>query len=247
MTRLPANVIGLEINDKFIACEVSCSLNTDIDMMPATGVDSGRFKDNIAGLISWNISLNGMALINSSPTSADYITIFDAILSGDYVNVKIKTKSPGYGNFIFSGKALVKSQSFTANVNTMTTYDTTLEGCGELKYGSDADVTIEYGFTSVNPLGNEGSLSPQFSTDLSFGYTEVTMDFTTLSSANYLFVKVPDSELDFIEWYNNSFNFGDIPDYLWNTPTVVGGYTYYTTRNIQFITSSEPNIIFRNV
>lgn len=243
-SKLSGNLVGVEIDGKFVVCETSCELSFEADMMDASAVDSGRWKGVIAGLRSWSVSVNASTLIQSS--ASDFNTILNAFISGVVMKVRIRTKVPMIGSVIITGNVIVQSGGLSAAVNSTTGWNTVLQGDGAFVLGTGTQqYQALYGYRLADPFGDELSLVPQFSKFFNNGDNVLGLDFTAASSGNYLFVIIPHGQPIFNAWENNQFNFGPIPDYLWRSVSTIGNYDYYLTRTLQYITSAVPVITLK--
>lgn len=242
-SKLSGNLLGVEIDGKFVACETSCEFNFEADMIDASALDIGRWKGVIPGLRSWSVSVNAAMLIQSSPT--DFTTIINAFISGAKMRVRIRTKVAMIGTIMITGYVVVQSGGLSAAVNSTTGWNTTLQGDGAFELGSGGNqYQALYGYRLQDPFGDELNLQPQFSKFINSGDNTLALDFTVQSQANYLFAIIPHGQPIFNSWKNNPFNFGPIPDYLWRDVVTIGSYDYYMTRAIQYITSAVPVIVF---
>lgn len=125
---LSGNLLGLEINGHFVECELSCDFNFDSELLPASPVDSGGWKEFIQGDKSWSISLNAAMLIRQAGTSVN--VILNAFLTGEIINIRYMVKNPNIPNFIISGKASVASGSISSAANINSSWTTSLTGNG---------------------------------------------------------------------------------------------------------------------
>lgn len=241
--KLPGNLLGIEIDGKFVACETSCEFTFEADMLDASAVDSGRWKEVIAGLRSWSISVNASMLIQSSAT--DLTSIINAFVSGQRMRVRIKTKVAMIGSILITGYVIVQNGGLSAAVNSTTTWNTTLQGDGAFQLGDSLNYQMFYGYRLEDPYGDELLLQPQFTKEFQFGSPSISLDFTAASAANYLFAIVPTGQPVFNRWENNEYNFGDIPDFAWREVRTINGFDYYISRSILYITSAVPAITFR--
>lgn len=241
--KLSGNLLGIEIDGKFVACETSCEFSFEADMLDASAVDSGRWKEVIAGLRSWSVSVNAAMLLQSSAT--DLTSIINAFVSGARMRVRIKTKVAMIGSIMITGYVIVQSGGLSAAVNSTSTWNTTLEGDGAFQLGDSINYQMFYGYRLEDPYGDELLLQPQFTKEFQFGSPSISLDFTPSSAANYLFAIVPTGQPVFNRWENNEYNFGDIPDFAWREVRTINGFDYYISRSPLYITSAVPVITFR--
>lgn len=241
-SKLSGNIVGLEINGEFVACETSCEIVFDTDMRPASPPDDGGWKSFIPGISGWSVNLNAFMLISSAPASQ--ATFLNAFMSKSRIGIRVASKFLGISDFEITGYVYVQSGGITASVNSSMGYNMTLLGDGAMN-GGDPTPTgdVEFGFLAGDPTGSEGSLVPQYTKALTAG--SLALNFSTGSTGNYLYFRFPTGGAPYIKWENNVLNFGDIPDFVWKAPYDVGGKTYYVTRNLVYFTSAEPIITFK--
>lgn len=125
---IKGSLIGLEINGSFVSCETSCDFNFDIEMLPSSAVDSGRWKEFIAGIRSWSMSVNGNLLL--ATVGADVKTVLNAVMTGEEVNLRFRTRSIVSPYLIISGKALPMSGNITASSTGKANWTIQFQGTG---------------------------------------------------------------------------------------------------------------------
>lgn len=241
--KLSGNLLGVEINGKFVTCETSCEFNFDADMMAASATQSGGWKEVIQGLKSWSVSVNAAMLVQSAET--DLTTIINAFASGERMRIRIKTKVAMVGSILITGYVVVQNGGLSAAVNSTAGWNTVLQGDGPFQLGDTENYQMFYGYRLQDPYDDELTLQPQFSKEFEFGVPSISLDFTPQSAGNYLFALVPHGQPIFNIWENNQFNFGNIPDFAWREVRTIGGFDYYISRSILYITSAVPVITFR--
>lgn len=241
--KLSGNVIGLEIDGKFISCETSCEIRYKSEMIPASAVDDGGWKSFIPGAKDWSVSLNAFMLINSA--ASDHATILNAFMFGKRVGLRFASKYTSISSFELTGYAYVEDGGINGTVNTTTSYNTTLRGDGPLNPSEGEQVIARYGFRLEDPFGDEGSLVPQFSKTIDPEALSVSLDYTKPSADNYLYAIFPHGTTLFNKWENNEINFGDIPDFVWRAPYTIGAFDYYVTNAPIYFTSAVPIVTFK--
>lgn len=240
MPKVPANLLRAKINGQYIACETQCEFNYEIEMRGASAVTSGRWKEVIPGVRSWSMAINAQLLLTAA--GGNIQVILNAILTGEILELEFRTDVSLIPELTIVGKAFVSGGGISSVINTNVNWNTTLTGSGPFAFSAGA-FNVGFGYTNVNPSGNESSLMPQFFKDV--GMLAMDLDFTTASNGNYLYAIVPIALTTvFDEWYNSMLNFGTIPDFVWREPVVVGSNRYYISRDPLYITGEEPNIIF---
>ena len=131
MPGIPGKLIGVKINGAFTSCEVSCTINLNRELLPASAVDSGGWKEYISGIRDWSISINANLLLEA--VAADIKTVLTASYFGNLpLYIQFSTRPSVETELILSGNALFQSGSITAgNVGNAST-NINLQGNGEL-------------------------------------------------------------------------------------------------------------------
>lgn len=242
MPKVSGNLLGLEVNGQFIACETSCEFTYEVEMRGASSVISGRWKEVIPGVRSWAVSLNANLMLEAA--GANVQPILDAVLSGDVVALRFKTRPLATDELVISGKAFVSNGGISGPVNANANFNTTFTGSGPFSTANDGFFKATFGYTDTDPFGNEINLIPQFSKEFAAGATQIDFDFTKPSAGKFLFAIIPDTQQIFNLWENSQFNFGQIPDQAWREPVNINGKNYYVSRSRLYITSEVPVIKF---
>lgn len=231
------------LNYRPVVCGTSNGFNMTAEDISLRNKDDGGFDNSESGYISWNFDLDGYAI------SVDEFDSEKANFN-EIANLFLQRRKfwaiqqDLIGSLKREGVVRISSHKETANQNSNYSFSANFIGQGKPKFIANGLSKIRYGYTLTNPFGNELTLTPQFESK-GLG-NNITFDFTEYSNGNYLFIIVPKDHENFNYWYNNTFNFGEIPDYVWRVVSI-GDFDYYMTRNKQYITSSEPKITFTNV
>lgn len=143
--KMSGNLLGLKVNGTFISCEISCEFNFDADLRGASPVDAGRWKEWIPGVRSWNITLNAAMLIRMAGTGVN--TILNAFLMGEKVDVVFGVRRTDIPSFSITGKAHIQNGSIAGGVNTLATWNTTLQGDGP--FTAQINENIVYAISTV--------------------------------------------------------------------------------------------------
>lgn len=112
-----------------VAGQQGAMLNRSMSPIDITNQITGSWKENLGGLMSWNISCNGMYIKDNAGLRA----LEQAFLENKEITVKILV-----GNIHYTGKALITSFPLNAVFNTQFKYTLSLLGTGELKLEHDA-------------------------------------------------------------------------------------------------------------
>ena len=112
-----------------VACEVSCDFNFAADMIPASAIDSGGWKEFLSGLRSWTATVNGRLLVEA--VGADFKTIYRSFEDGLPVFLTIGTRPSATTQLTISGNARVASGSLSAPSRGSTTWNISFQGTGK--------------------------------------------------------------------------------------------------------------------
>lgn len=128
MGGIAGKLIGLQISGVFISCEISCDFSCNVEMLPASAIDSAGWKEFIGGLRSWGITVNGQLLAEA--VGADFKTIMNAIYSRLPVFLTWGTRPSAVTQMSISGNALPSSLNATAPSKGAATWNVTFQGTG---------------------------------------------------------------------------------------------------------------------
>lgn len=137
--RTSGNLLGLQINNEFIACEMSCDFNFETEMLSASPIYTGRWEDSIPGVRSWNISLNAGLLMRM--VGAGLPNVINAFMTGEKMAIAFRTKLNDYlPNLVITGNVLVQSGGISSSVNALASWNVTLKGCGAFNVGINTNI-----------------------------------------------------------------------------------------------------------
>jgi predicted secreted protein len=125
---IAGKMIGITVGGIFISCETSCDFNCEVEMLPASAVTSGRWKEFIPGIRSWTMSVNMNLLLASAGSDAK--TLLKAVLTGEMLALEFRTRSSISPFLIISGNAFVQSQGISAANAGKATSTVTFQGSG---------------------------------------------------------------------------------------------------------------------
>jgi predicted secreted protein len=241
--KIKGDLIGLNVNGVDIACETSSDFSFEVDMRAASAIKSGRWKEVIPGIRSWQMSVNANLLLASAGAGAT--DILNAVLTGEIMVLRFKTRDSIVPEFIIVGEAYVSNGSVSASVGTNANWNATFTGSGPFSIGDASLYATQYGYRAVDPFGDEVNLEPQFVKRFPVGSPEISFDFTKASAGFFLFAILPVGQPNFNIWENSQFNFGNLPDYAWREPYIYGGNVIITSRSPLYITSEISVITFK--
>lgn len=127
----PGTLIGLVINGAFTSCETQCQINFNQEMLPSSAVDSGGWKEFLAGIRSWTISVNGNLLLDVVGND------IKSLITTGYIKqlpmyAQFSTYPSSTVQLRFSGEVYFNTASITAAATGAATWTAQLQGSGEL-------------------------------------------------------------------------------------------------------------------
>lgn len=133
MAGVAGRLFGIKMNGAFVSCEISCEIVFDREMLPATAVDSGGWKEYINGLRGWSINVNGKLLLDA--VGADIKTLLQTAYFSDLpLYVQFATRPSVTEQLVFSGNALLPSANISAGASGTANWTATLQGNGKLNH-----------------------------------------------------------------------------------------------------------------
>lgn len=129
---IAGSLIGLIINGAFTSCETQCQINFDKEMLPASAIDSGGWKEFIYGIRGWTISVNGNLLLEA--VSNDIKALIQTGYINDYpMFAQFSTRPSSEIQLYFEGAVLFNTASITAAAQGAANWTALLQGTGQLK------------------------------------------------------------------------------------------------------------------
>lgn len=129
--------MGLHIDNEPIACETSCSFSFNVDMKAVAPIESGRWSSSIPGIRSWQISVN--ANFFAAFEGKDFKTVLNAVLTGERMNISMRTNIGNSPYFIISGYAYPQSGELVAAAGESSNYSVVFVGDGPFTVESEAE------------------------------------------------------------------------------------------------------------
>src|SRR5690606_2515455 len=127
---IDAKLIGLKMNGQFFKCETGCTFNFEVEMLPASSIQSGYYEESIPGRINWSMTINGNLNLAFSPYN-DFKSILDKVKARERVFIEMITRNGINPYFGISGYAWPQNGQWDAQVGSVSTYNTTFKGDGE--------------------------------------------------------------------------------------------------------------------
>lgn len=129
MGGIAGRLLGLQVGGVFISCEVSSAFNCNVEMLGASAIDSAGWKENLPGLRSWSIDVNGQLLAEA--VGADFKTIMNAVYDRIPVFLKWGTRPSAVTQMSLSGAAYPTTLNATAPSKGASTWNVSFVGTGK--------------------------------------------------------------------------------------------------------------------
>lgn len=128
--KIKGRLMGVTSNGSFISCETNAELYFEKELIPASSIGSGKFKETIPGKRGWRITVDGNLLLRAM--GADFKTLFQSWLDDEPLTVQFRTRPMVDQYLIFEGDAWVQSGSLMAPNRGLAGWNIALEGNGIL-------------------------------------------------------------------------------------------------------------------
>lgn len=128
----PGKFLGLKVNGAFVACETNCSISFDVNMLAASAVDSGGWKEFIAGIRGWQVTVDANLILAAVASDVKAI-ITTGLMNRLPMFIQFSTRPSVEIQMILSGAVLLASGSITAPAKGNATWTVSLQGTGALQ------------------------------------------------------------------------------------------------------------------
>ena len=131
MSNVAGNLIGLMYNGAFVSCEVSCTINFEREMLAASAIDSGGWKEFIYGVRGWSVTVNANLLLEA--VGADVkVAITGGFIQSLPILLNFSTRPSATTQLNLSGLALLQNGQITSPAAGIATTSLTFQGTGPL-------------------------------------------------------------------------------------------------------------------
>jgi predicted secreted protein len=128
MGGISGRLLGLQVGGVFISCEVSSEFNCNIDMLPASAIDSEGWKEFIQGIRSWTVNVSGQLLVEA--VGADFKTLMNAVYTRLPVFVMWGTRPSATTQMSISGDAFPMNLNATGASKGAASWSVSFQGTG---------------------------------------------------------------------------------------------------------------------
>jgi len=129
--RVEGKLLNVSIGGAPLRCEISSDFSYSIEMLPATNPNQGRWKDFIAGVQSWSVSVNGHLLLMS--LGADFKTLVKSAKEGKKLFLRFGTLPEVTPKYAIEGWVLPNNLTLSAPSTELSSWSVTFQGCGEFE------------------------------------------------------------------------------------------------------------------
>lgn len=121
-------LMSVQVNGANLRCETNADFTYDIDMLPATNPNEGRWRAFIPGVQSWSITVNGNFVLQS--LGADYKTVVDASMRGESFLIRFGSMDDVVPAWEATGTAYLRSSGLGAPNVGKANWTLTFQGSG---------------------------------------------------------------------------------------------------------------------
>lgn len=129
---LNASILLIYLGGNLVGHTTDISLKINNAMVDATTRNSAGWKETLAGLRSWSISLSGIVAFDDT---TGWMALVQGIVNRSLFTVKFSTGITG--DFFFSGNAHISATDINAKMEDSAKWTGTVEGTGALTIGTN--------------------------------------------------------------------------------------------------------------
>lgn len=111
--------LKIKLSGSTIAYATGCNVDMDVDVIEVSSKTSGKAKEFVPSRSSWAISVNGLLGSGALKSMKNKL---NTIVTAEFTD----------GNVTYSGSAIITKLQFTGNVKSLSKYNASLRGSGEL-------------------------------------------------------------------------------------------------------------------
>jgi predicted secreted protein len=123
-------LMGLSADGNFISCETNAEMHFDTEMIPASSVSSGYFREKVPGKQDWRMQVDGYLLKRAM--ASDFKTLFTSWRNRQPVQLQFRTRPWVDQYLIFEGEAWVQQGSLLAPNRGLSNWTIVFDGNGVL-------------------------------------------------------------------------------------------------------------------
>lgn len=129
---LNASALLIYLGGNLVAHTTDINLKFDNALVDATTRNSSGWKETIAGLRSWSLSVTGVIAFDDT---TGWMAFVQGIANRSLFTVKFSTGITG--DYYFQGNARIQATSAAAKMEATATFTGTIEGTGPLTIGTN--------------------------------------------------------------------------------------------------------------
>ena len=123
-------LMGVSVDGNFISCETNAEMHFDTEMIPASSVSSGYFREKVPGKQDWRMMVDGYLLKRAM--ASDFKTLFTSWRNRQPLQLQFRTRPWVDQYLIFEGEAWVQQGSLLAPNRGLSNWTIVFEGNGVL-------------------------------------------------------------------------------------------------------------------
>ncbi len=230
---------------KPVCCARTATLSTTADIGETSTLSSGKWKTFKGLKLSFTLSAGGLVSFDMNIALA---VLRNKLISLLPLSFRFAGVDANHNEEIYSGSILITNidSPFTYNANYE--YTMTAQGTGELAVTVTTDATddsIVYWGWSATPFTTANIESFVFQKSRLFPPgMPIELNYTESPAGYYLAVKLWRVRPPLTHWHNTDFNFGLIPDQVFNPLYLSASYQYAFTRVKPVLSSANKIIIY---
>lgn len=145
-------LMAVSVGGVALQCETNADFSYEIDMLPATNPNEGRWRSYIPGVQGWSLTVNGNLLLRS--LGADFKTVVDASIAGHPFHIRFGSLEDVVPAWEVTGTAYLRTAGLSAPSAGKANWSLTFQGSGAFTTNWD-----EFGIIiDANPIEAEWPL-----------------------------------------------------------------------------------------
>lgn len=149
MAGIDGKLIGMRIGIDFVPCEVSVTLNFEVDKLNTSSSANGDWEHHRNGYKKWNASVDGRLLVNS--TEGSFNSLMDAYLNDTPLAIAIENRDPNGQPIRIWGEATIQQGTLEGASLGKATWQVQFRGNGPLH----SDIATFFDVVNAMPYNDD--------------------------------------------------------------------------------------------
>lgn len=120
--------MAVSVNGAQLRCETNADFSYDIEMLPATNPNEGRWRSYIPGVQTWSVTVNGNLLLQS--LGADFKTLVESARNGERLFIRFGSLDDITPKYAIEGYTYVRGLGLGAPSVGNASWTVTFQGDG---------------------------------------------------------------------------------------------------------------------